>query len=322
MKVKKNHLNVDNQKSVTILCPVFNEEENVEYFFSEFSKYLNKLSSKYKFNFLFADNNSTDSTFELLKKICDDNSNVRILKYSRNFGYMKSLYTGFISSNDDACVIFDCDLQDPPELLSNFLDLWEEGYKVIYGRRSSRIEKQSLGFFRSSFRKMESFLKGYEVPLETGVWFLDKQVIKELTKIKFDPYLPGLISRLGFRTIGVPYDRKERMRGYSKASFSHYFSYATDGLISGTITPLRLTTVLGLFFSICSFLMMVYFLVAKIFLGAHFANGVAALSVIVLFGFGVNFIFLGILGEYIGRVYLDREISQPSIIEEVYPEIK
>lgn len=303
------------KKRVTILCPVFNEVENIGKFYEVFSNHVQSLKN-YDFNFIFCDNHSSDDGFSIIRKLSIENSNVKGIRFSKNFGYMKSIYTGFINSKDDACVVFDCDLQDPPSLIDEFLIAWESGFKVIYGKRSTRVESRSLGYLRKAYRRFENFVKGYEVNIESGTWFLDKQVINEMRKIQFDPYLPGLISRLGFNTKGIPYDRKSRERGVAKGNIPIYLAYARDGLVSGTITPLRLMAVFGAAISIVSFVLMFIFLWAKVFMGAPFASGVAALSTITLFGFGINFIFLGVLGEYIGRIYMERESRHAAIIEE------
>jgi glycosyltransferase involved in cell wall biosynthesis len=302
-------------KTITILCPVYNEIENIENFHTIFSQYTKNIVG-YKFNFIFTDNHSTDGSFEIIRRLSNSYSNVRGYRFSKNFGYMKYIYTGLVYSCDDACVIFDCDLQDPPSLISEFIEAWESGYKVVYGKRSVRIESNSLGFLRVAYRKFENFVKGYKVEIESGTWFLDKKVVDELRKIQFDPYLPGLISRIGFNTLGISYQRGVRERGSAKGNIPLYLAYARDGLVSGTITPLRLMVVFGAFLSLITFTLMFYFLFAKIFFDAPFASGVAALSTITLFGFGINFIFLGVLGEYIGRIYMEKESRHPAIIEE------
>lgn len=304
------------KKTVTILCPVFNEVENIETFYKVFSERI-RLLKNYTFNFIFVDNHSTDDGFSIIRRLSIENNNVQGIRFSKNFGYMKSIYTGFINSKSDACVVFDCDLQDPPNLIDEFLDAWEKGFKVIYGKRLTRIESRSLNYLRHSYRKFENFVKGYEVNIESGTWFLDKQVIHEMRKYEFDPYLPGLISRLGFKSIGIAYGRKARERGAAKGNIPIYLAYARDGLVSGTITPLRLMVVFGAAVSFLSFILLFTFLIAKIFMGAPFASGVAALSAITLFGFGINFIFLGVLGEYVGRIYMERESRHPAIIEEI-----
>ncbi len=308
--------------TITILCPVYNESENVEMFYREFSRVILPISNRFDFQFLFADNCSTDDTYVRLKDICDKEINVKVIRYSRNFGVMKSIYTGIVNSSGAACAVFDCDLQDPPELLLEFIEQWKGGAKVVFGVRRTRKEGRLLGLLRDIYRRIEAVSKGYRIQIESGAWLLDQRVVHELRRTRFESYLAGLISRLGFKSVGVPYDRKRRELGTSKFGLVRYFSYATDGLVSGTIAPLRLSMFFGIGFAFLSFIFMIYFIVAKLFLGAPFANGVAAAIVIILFGFGLNFVLLGIIGEYVGRIYLEREAADTAIIDEVYPPLE
>lgn len=304
------------KKNIQIICPVFNEEKNISIFFEKFSKVLLNLEDRYSFSFLFLDNCSTDKTFEVLKTLCNDHVNVRAIKYSRNYGVMKSIYTGLIKSEGDAVAVFDCDLQDPPELIIDFVHAWENEYKVVYGVRVERDEIRLLTFKRKIFRNLESYFKGYKILIESGAWFLDKRVIQELRAHNFEPYLAGMLSKMGFKSFGVRYARMKRIHGVSKFNMTSYYSYAIDGLVSGTIAPLRLVIVFGVFLSFVSFFTMIYFLYAKFFTNALFANGVAATIIFTLFCFSINFIFLGIIGEYIGKIYMSKEFSDPVIIEE------
>lgn len=306
------------QLSITILCPVFNESENVERFVSEFTGVLQTFDQHYLFEFLFVDNCSTDDTLDRLIRLQRQYPTIKVIKYSRNFGVMKSIFTGIVNSNSRACAVFDCDLQDPPELIIDFIKEWENGAKVVYGVRKKRDEGLAISFLRSRYRQIERYLKGYRVTVESGAWLLDERVVKELQRVPFEPYLAGLIARLGFKSVGVPYNRRARLHGQSKFGLLKYFSYATDGLVSGTIAPLRLSVICGVLFSLMSFILGGYFIVAKMFLGIPFATGVAAVIVILLFGFGLNFLLLGVIGEYVGRLYLEKESSQLAIIEETY----
>jgi glycosyltransferase involved in cell wall biosynthesis len=302
-------------KSIQIICPVFNEVQNIENFYSEFSNITEAVSQKYAVSFLFLDNASTDGTFEKLTQMCVLSSNIKVLRYSRNYGAMKSIFTGLINSTGDAVAVFDCDLQDPPELILKFIKAWESGAKVSFGIRAKRVEGTFMTLSRKSFRKIEAFFKGYKSELESGAWFLDKRVVEELSKRSFEPFLAGLIGRLGFMTQGIPYERASRRLGTSKFNLGSYFSYAMDGLVSGTIAPLRVAILMGCVLSLLSLLAAIYFCVAKFYLGMPFASGVAAIIIISLFSFSINFIFLGIIGEYVGRIYLSRELSEPAIVE-------
>jgi dolichol-phosphate mannosyltransferase len=305
------------RKVITVFCPVYNEEENVEAFHEKIGTVIAPLRDRYDFRFLFADNRSTDDTVEKLREMCAYDPNVSLIRYSRNFGVMKSIYTGMITVRTDAVAVFDCDLQDPPELLLDFVKAWEGGAKIVYGRRVTRDEPRIITFLRRGFRKIERFLQKDRIEIESGAWFLDKRILDELRRRnRFEPYIAGMLSRLGFKTVAIPYDRRKRERGTSKFNFLSYFSYATDGIVSGTVVPLRLSILFGVLISGLSFLAMIYFLMAKFLFGASFAAGVAASIIINLFGLGANLIFLGIIGEYVGRIYLEKDGSEPAIIDE------
>jgi dolichol-phosphate mannosyltransferase len=305
------------KKVITIFCPVYNEEENVEAFYEKINAVISPFRDRHDFKFLFADNRSTDDTVEKLREMCAYDPNVALIRYSRNFGAMKSIYTGMITVQTDAVAVFDCDLQDPPELLVNFIEAWEGGAKIVYGRRMTRDEPRIITVLRRGFRRIERSLQRDRIEIESGAWFLDKRILDELRRRnRFEPYVAGLLSRLGFKTVGIPYNRRKRERGTSKFNFLSYFSYATDGMVSGTVVPLRLSILFGVLISSLSFLAMIYFLLAKFVFGASFAAGVAASIIINLFGFGANFIFLGIIGEYVGRIYLEKDSAEPAIIDE------
>jgi glycosyltransferase involved in cell wall biosynthesis len=302
-------------KSISIFCPVYNESENINFFISEFDKITSRMLDKYNFTFYFADNCSTDETLSILKTISKERDDIRVISYAKNYGVMKSIYTGIVNSNSDAIAIFDCDLQDPPELLEEYIKLWESGYLFVYGTRRSRQEKYLLTMFRKIYKRIERFVNPNPVNVESGAWFLDKEIVQAIKKNNnFDSYLPGLLSRVSYNSIGVPYERRDRQYGESKFNFFAYFSYARDGLLSGTITPLRISVSIGLILFMLSLLSSCYFLIAKFFLGIEFSNGIAAILILMLTLFSFNFLILGVFGEYLGRIYLMRHSQEPAII--------
>lgn len=305
------------RKIITIICPVFNEEKNVQIFYDTFNALISKIDS-YDFKFLFLDNRSTDQTYEILKNIANNDHRVTILRYSKNFGVMKSIYTGILHCDTDCGVIFDSDLQDPPELLFDFINNWENNNKIVYGKRIKRVEPKYLTISRNIFKFFQRKLDN-KVEIESGAWLLDKRVIQELRKKNiFEPYLPGLLSSIGFKTIGIPYERRAREYGESKFNIKKYIQYATDGLVSGSIVPLRISIWIGISTSVFSLLLGVYFILAKFYWNFSFASGVAADITINLFFWGVHFIVIGIIGEYIGRIYLKDDENQKAIIDIEY----
>ena len=235
---------------------------------------------------------------------------------------MKSIYTGILYSNTDCAVVFDSDLQDPPELLINFIKEWEKDAKIVYGKRTKRVEAKYLTIFRNMFKFLQKKLDN-KVDIESGAWLLDRRVIEELRKKDiFEPYLPGLLSSIGFKTVGIPYERRAREHGESKFNIKKYFLYATDGLVSGSIVPLRLSIWIGVSTSILSIILGIYFILAKFYWNFSFASGVAADITINLFFWGIHFIVIGIIGEYIGRIYLKDDENQMAIIDIEYNKAK
>jgi glycosyltransferase involved in cell wall biosynthesis len=302
------------KKKITIICPVFNEEKNINDFYDAFYIIFKKLDI-YDFKIIFADNKSTDNSLKLIEQISQKDKRVSLLGYSKNFGVMKSIYTAISFVEEDACAIFDCDMQDPPELVLEFIDKWVSGNKIVYGKRQLRTESKILYFLRKTQKKLERFIKGYETNIESGAWFLDKVVIEEIKKYPYDSFLPGLISRLGFKSDYVEYIRNIRKKGFTKFNYKLYFLYGIDGLISGTITPLRISIIFSVIFAILCFISSIYFLLAKFFLEIVFQEGIAAILIINLLSFSIIFFILGIFGEYLGRIYIRNEDQKLAIVE-------
>jgi dolichol-phosphate mannosyltransferase len=302
------------KKKITIICPVFNEENSINDFYKSFFEIFKKLSI-FDFAIIFADNKSTDNSLKIIEDLCEKDKRISLLAYSKNFGVMKSIYTAISYVETDACVIFDCDMQDPPELILEFIDKWVAGNKIVYGKRKLRTESKIFSFFRKCQKKLEKFIKGYETNIESGAWFLDKVAIDQIKKYPYDPFLPGLISRLGFKSNYVEYIRNERKKGLSKFNYKLYFSYGFDGLISGTITPLRISIIFSLIFAILCFVSSIYFVLAKFFLKIVFQEGIAAILIINLLSFAIIFFILGIFGEYLGRIYIRNEDQKLAIVE-------
>lgn len=302
------------KKKITIICPVFNEESNIKDFYISFSAIFEKLLI-YNFTIIFADNCSTDNSFKLIEELCEKDKRISLVRYSRNFGVMKSIYTAMTFIDSDACAVFDCDMQDPPELLIEFVNKWIEGNKFVYGKRKSRNENKILSILRNIQKKLENFIKGYKTNVESGAWFFDKIVVDEIKKSPFDPFLPGLITRLGFNAAYVLYARNVRRKGLTKFNYQSYFTYGIDGLVSGTITPLRISIFFSIFFALISFLSSIYFLLAKFVFKIIFQEGIAAIIIINLISFSLIFFILGIFGEYLGRIYIGDEQKKLAIVE-------
>lgn len=311
------------KKLITILVPVFNEEQNIEPLYAALQPVLAQLSSRYDFEILFTDNHSTDQTFSVIEQLASRDARIRALRFSRNFGFQRSIFTGYTHARGDAAVQIDCDLQDPPELIPEFIKQWEQGHYVVYGVRSSRKESWLMNSTRRIFYRLIDSLSEDDLPLDAGDFRLvDRRVLEELKSFDdYQPYLRGTVAALGFSQIGIPYNRAERARGTSKFSFGELVGLALDGILNHSVVPLRIATYTGLTVSVLTLLAIVGYSIARLWFGASWPPGFASIIVLILGSLGLNALFLGIIGEYLGRIYkqvkrrpltiIEREIGNP-----------
>lgn len=311
MVTKKNNF-------IGIVCPVYNEEENIDNFLFAFDRISKKFEKNAKVEFLFVDNASTDNTESILSEIAKKRRDVNYVRYSRNFGVMKSIYTGLLISplHWDGLAVYDCDLQDPPELIEAFIENWLDGNDIVYGKRVKRDEVFLQTFFRKIFKFAERRFHSVPRQIESGAWFASSKVVKQIkTQRYFQQYLPAVIDDLGFKKKAVEYSRKKRIYGETKFNFLSYLSYALDGLIVGSFLPLRMPIFVGFFLSLLSIALGIYFISLKLFSDTVFPEGTVAIIVISLFANAMNFIFLGIIGEYVGRILNNESYKRPAIID-------
>jgi polyisoprenyl-phosphate glycosyltransferase len=305
------------KKLISICVPVYNEEPNIEPLYDALLPVMTQLSSRYDFELLFTDNHSTDKTFEALEKLARRDPRVRAMRFSRNFGFQRSIFTAYTSARGDAAVQLDCDLQDPPSLILEFISKWESGYRVVYGVRSSRKESWWMNLTRRVFYRLIDSLSEDELPLDAGDFRLvDRCVLDELRKFEdYQPYLRGTIAALGFDQIGVPYDRAERQHGESKFSFRELMGLALDGILNHSVVPLRIATYLGLAISLSTLLAIFGYLIGRVLLGKNWPPGFASIVVLILGSLSLNALFLGIIGEYLGRIYRQVKRRPLTIVE-------
>ncbi len=305
------------RKLISIVVPVYNEEDNIENFYRTVTPILDSLSEKYEFEVLFTDNHSTDRTFSLIHGLHLKDKRVRCLRYSKNFGYQRSIYMGYIKTRGDAVMQMDVDLQDPPELLPQFLERWEGGDKFVFGQRLSRTEHWFSLRLRRFFYYLVNKLSEETLPEDVGEFrLIDRQIIEELRLYPdHQPYLRGLIATLGFQRSAIPYHRKERQFGETKFSMRSLINMALDGILNSSVLPLRFATYTGLVVSIISVFGVIGVVIGKIIFWETWPAGWATLAVLLFLGFGMNFLFLGIVGEYLGRVYRQLKPESVAIIE-------
>jgi len=290
---------------ITISIPVWNEEGNIV----KLSEALNALARRqpeYSFEFLFTDNNSEDKTFEKLKQIAEKDPRYRVIRFSRNFGFQKSILANYLEAKGDAIVQLDADLQDPTEIIDEFINYWRQGFKVIYGIRKKRQEGFLITLMRKLYYRLVSSLSEVKLPLDAGDFrLIDRVIIDELRYYKDQqPYLRGMIANLGYPQVGIPYERRSREVGESKFKFGHLIRLGIDGICSQSTRPLRVITYFGFLTSFVSifaaFIYFIFYLVTDI---PAEARGFTTLVIILLVQTGLTAAFLGIIGEYVGRVF-------------------
>jgi dolichol-phosphate mannosyltransferase len=312
---------------ISICVPVYNEERNVRLVYESLLSILAGVGDRYDFEFLFTDNHSTDRTFAALTELASLDPRVRAIRFSRNFGFQRSILTAYNNARGDAAVQIDCDLQDPPSLILEFLEKWESGYQVVYGVRTASKESWGMNTTRKIFYRLIDSLSDDPLPHDAGDFrLIDRRVLDQLLKFDdYQPYLRGAIASLGFEQIGIPYSRAERQHGESKFSFGELIGLALDGIFNHSVVPLRIATYLGLLISVVTFLGIVCYGIGRLVFGANWPPGFASVIVLILGSLSLNALFLGIIGEYLGRIYrqvkrrpltiVEREVGAPAPLD-------
>jgi glycosyltransferase involved in cell wall biosynthesis len=290
-------------KLLSIITPCFNEEKNIE----ELYKRISILISKYKyynFEILFIDNASTDNTVKIIKKIAEHDSSVKLIINERNFGHIRSPYWGILQTSGDATIYMASDLQDPPELVIKFIEYWEQGWKVVLAAKQKENYRTLRSFLSFTYYKILDKLSSINVVRNaSGFGIYDKSVIDQLRKIN-DPYpfLRGLICELGYDIKIVNFIGEERKAGISKNNFYSLYDIAMLGIISHSLIPLRLATFTGIIIGLFSIIIALLYAVIKILYWNSFPIGIAPLIIGIFFMFGILFIFIGVLGEYVASI--------------------
>jgi dolichol-phosphate mannosyltransferase len=305
------------RKLISVVVPVLNEEDNVRRLYKRVRKVLTKVKDRYDYEFIFTDNHSEDGTFEVLAELAASDPRVRAFRFSRNFGFQRSILTGYVRARGDVAIQLDCDLQDPPELLLTFLEEWEAGHKIVYGVRRNRREGALITFARRVFYRLIDALSEDALPHDAGDFrLIDRKVIDELAAMNdHKPYLRGTLAVMGFEQKGVPYDRSERRRGESKFRLRDLIGLALDGILSHSIVPLRMATYTGLVVSVLTVAGIAFYLVGRVAFGADWPPGFATTSALILLTLSLNSLFLGVIGEYVGRIYHQVRRRPVTIVE-------
>ncbi|WP_286074888.1 glycosyltransferase family 2 protein [Stenotrophomonas sp. 59] len=304
-------INNPDGRLLSIVVPCYNEEEVLAETLRRLSETAETLEARgLKVELVFVDDGSRDRTRELLRRYAASDRRVRMLGFARNFGHQLAVTAGIDAARGDAVVLIDADLQDPPEVIAEMVDRWEEGFDVVYGTRTDRPGESRFKLATARvFYRVLNRLSDVPIPLDTGDFRLMSRNVVEVLKSmpEQDRFVRGMVSWVGFNQIALPYRRDKRFAGESKYPLRKMVRFATDGILSFSAKPLQLSVTLGVLSSLLAMLVIVYSLAMRLFT-QEWVPGWTALMIAVLFLGGVQLICVGILGEYIGRIY--REVKR------------
>jgi glycosyltransferase involved in cell wall biosynthesis len=302
-------------KMISIVTACFNEEENVEEVYSQVKTVINSLEG-YDYEHIFIDNASTDSTVPKLKEIAMIDKNVKIIVNTRNFGHIRSPFHGLMEAKGDAVISIVADLQDPPEMIAEFLKRWEKGYKVVVGVKEKSEESFLFFSVRKFYYSLVNKLSDTELIKNfTGFGLYDRDVIETLSRLgESYPYFRGLIADMGYECSKVEYTQPLRKRGFTKNNFYTLYDMAMLGITNHSKVPLRLATFTGFLVSMFSLLAGMFYLIFKLLYWKDVMFGIAPLVIGLFFFSAVQLIFIGIIGEYIGSIHT-QVLHRPLVIE-------
>jgi polyisoprenyl-phosphate glycosyltransferase len=306
------------RRLISFVVPVLNEEDNIPRLYETVEAVMQPLADRYDWEYVFTDNRSSDRSFAMLRQMSEADPRIRAYRFSRNFGYQNSILTGYRKARGDAAIQLDCDLQDPPSLIPQFLEQWEHGNQVVYGVRIGRKEGLGITLMRKAFYRVINWLSEDNLPLDAGDFRLvDRKVLDVLMNLQdTTPYLRGTIATMGFQQVGILYQRDARLAGESKFKFRQLMSLAIDGIIGHSIKPLRLATWVGISVFALTLALIGTYIGLRLFGGAELPAGFTTLVVLILVSQSMNAIFFGIFGEYLGRIYRQTKHLCHTVIDE------
>ncbi len=288
---------------ISVVVPVYNEQEVIAETLRRLRQVLDGMNEDYEI--IFVNDGSRDDTLQILRPECLADPRLKLINFSRNFGHQTAITAGMDLSSGDAVVVIDADLQDPPEAIPDMFALWKEGYEVVYGKR---IHRKGETWFKKEtarlFYRLLSVMTNVNIPVDTGDFrLIDHKVVEALRQTpERNRYVRGLISWLGFKQTAYEYVREERFAGKTKYPLRKMIQLAIDAITSFSVKPLRMAGVLGLILSVLGFGYTLYVIIAKL-CGAVFSDGWASIICIVLLLGGFILVMLGIIGQYVGRIY-------------------
>ena len=307
-------------KKISLLIPCYNEQESLPLLYAELKKLIDS-ESDYVWEILFIDDGSKDDTLQVIKTLAKQDIRISYLILSRNYGKETAMLAGFDHVQGDACVILDADLQHPPLVIKEMIRKWEEGYEDVYGKRKTRGKESILRKYFSHlfYRLLQRSTRVDVLPNVGDFRLLDKNCIMALRQMReSERYTKGLYCLIGFKKTFVEFDTQDRIAGKSSWNFFSLLSLAIEGITSFTTAPLRVATWIGAFTAIGAFIYALYFFIKALAIGDP-VQGFPTLVILILFFGGLQLLALGILGEYVGRIFNETKNRPNYFVQEYHP---
>ena len=302
-------------KKISVIVPMYYEEKVAEECYNRLTNVLKNIKD-YEYEIIVINDGSKDKTLEILEKLAQNDENLKVISFTRNFGHQAAVTAGLKEVTGDAIVIIDADMQDPPELIPEMLKLWEDGNEIIYGKRKTREGETAFKLLTAKmFYNTLNALSDVEIPKDTGDFRLvDRKVVDTINLLpEHNKFLRGLFSWVGYKQTPFEYERKERFAGKTKYSLKKMLKLASDGIISFSNKPLKIVGGLGIISIIISICILIYALLSYIFKLNNLSSGWTSLMVAITFFAGVQLLSMWIMSEYIGRIY-DETKQRPQYI--------
>lgn len=305
------------KKTISVMIPCYNEEENVRAIYEAVREQLITRCASYDYEILFIDNKSQDRTREILREICGENRRVKVIFNVKNFGQFNSPYHGLLQTSGDCTITMCADFQDPPEMIPQFVAAWEEGYKIVIGRKTKSRENPLMYWLRGIYYKMLKKMSSTEIIEQfTGFGLYDRSFVEVLRELKDPtPFMRGIVAELGPERKEVEYEQPKRRAGKTHNNFYSLYDAAMLSFTSYTKNGLRIATFAGFGIAVVSFLIGLFYLVMKLVFWDRFAAGYAPTMIVVFFMGGLLLSFLGFMGEYVMAINA-RVMNRPLVVEE------
>jgi glycosyltransferase involved in cell wall biosynthesis len=302
------------KKLISIVTPCYNEEDNIDELCQRIANVLEMLP--YDYEHIFIDNCSTDQTVRKIKEKAAKDKRIKLIVNARNFGHIRSPFHAILQSNGDACILLASDLQDPPEMIAEFINKWEQGYKTVLAVKPESEESSIMFGLRKAYYRLITRIS--EVPLvqnATGSGLFDRSVVEILRNIQDPyPYFRGLLCEIGFPIALVPFKQPRRKRGITKNNFYTLYDNAMLGITNHSKVPLRLMAMSGFLLAFLSLIVALFFFVAKLLYWDSFQLGTAPILIGIFFFGAIQAFFIGVLGEYIGSIHTQVR-NMPLVVE-------